>query len=80
MWILSQVLTKILGDLTLVISFLLERFMLLLPMSSFTCSTVEGPPKTPALRGSDGPGWIQSPSTYLALVCCRSSLAFVDFS
>lgn len=65
---MSQVLTKIFGDLTLVISFLVERFVLPLQMSSFTCSTVEGLPETPALCGSDGPGWTQSLSAYLALV------------
>lgn len=68
---LSQVLTKIFGDLTLVISFLLERFMLPLQMSSFTCSTVEGLPETPALCVSNGPGWIQSLSACLALVLPR---------
>lgn len=34
MWILSQVLAKMFGDLTLLMSFLLERFMLSLQISS----------------------------------------------
>lgn len=37
MWILSQVLATIFGDFTLVMSFLLERFMLSLQISSVRC-------------------------------------------
>lgn len=37
MWILSQVLATMFGNLTLVMSFLLERFMLSLQISSVSC-------------------------------------------